>query len=138
MEGLFTVLTVVDPWVLLVHTTIRKNYICIMNAGIVIILYLKIKSWNRLNLKQKDIFDGYMNDELSRTDYTSTVSMISAKKKPLIKSIKRLEKIQENEWLSKFTTTNSTNRFLLIHKSIEYISWDFEENQIAEIKFISN
>ncbi len=95
------------------------------------------KEINRLNMKQKDIFDGYMNDELSRTDYTSTVSMISAKKKPLIKSIKRLEKIQENEWLSKFTTTNTTNRFLLIHKSIEYVSWDFEENQIAEIKFIS-
>ena len=88
-------------------------------------------------MKQKDIFEGYFNNELSRTDYTNTVKMINSKKNPLLKSIRRLKKLQEKELLSNFTGNNITNRFLFIQKSIERIEWDFEKKKITKIKFIS-
>ena len=101
----------------------------------------KIDSLNkeiyRLNMKQRDIFEGYFNNELSRTDYTNTVKMINSKKNPLLKSIRRLKKLQEKELLSNFTGNNITNRFLFIQKSIERIEWDFEKKKITKIKFIS-
>lgn len=91
------------------------------------------RQYTTLTTKQNEMIEAYMHDELTKSQYIEVCKKIDKDKAPIKKEINKINRDIKLRSEETFKGSSDTNKYLLIHKAVDKIYWDFTSQRIQKI-----